>query len=152
VRELSLHILDIAQNSIESGARNIEILIDEDESSDVLTIVIADDGKGIPPEILNSITDPFVTTRKTRRVGLGIPLFQEAARMAGGDLEVRSTVGEGTEVIAEFKLSSIDRAPLGDMAETMALLMVLNPDVNFRYEHTPRKGSAYLHRYSPRLQ
>ncbi|HAV21366.1 MAG TPA: ATP-binding protein [Bacillota bacterium] len=136
MRELSLHILDIAQNSIESGARNIEILIDEDESSDVLTIVIADDGKGIPPEILKSITDPFVTTRKTRRVGLGIPLFQEAARMAGGDLEVRSTVGEGTEVIAEFKLSSIDRAPLGDMAETMALLMVLNPDVNFRYEHT----------------
>jgi signal transduction histidine kinase len=98
VRELSLHILDIAQNSIEAGAANIEIVISEDESSDVLTILIADDGRGIPAEILESIADPFVTSRKTRRVGLGIPLFREAARMAGGDLKIRSRVGEGTEI------------------------------------------------------
>jgi anti-sigma regulatory factor (Ser/Thr protein kinase) len=136
VRELSLHILDIAQNSIEAGAANMEIVISEDESSDVLTILIADDGRGIPAEILESIADPFVTSRKTRRVGLGIPLFREAARMAGGDLKIRSRVGEGTEITADFRLSSIDRAPLGDMAETMALLIVCNPDVNFKYQHT----------------
>jgi hypothetical protein len=140
VRELSLHILDIAQNSIEAGADNIEIVVSEDESSDVLTIRIADDGSGIPAEILKSITDPFVTSRKTRRVGLGIPLFREAARMAGGDLEVRSAIGEGTEIKADFRLSNIDRAPLGDMAETMALLIVCNPEVNFEYRHTRGKA------------
>lgn len=140
MRELSLHILDIVQNSVEAGADNIEISISEDESSDVLNIRIADDGRGIPKEILESITDPFVTSRKTRRVGLGIPLFRDAARMAGGDLEIRSVVGEGTEIKANFQLSSIDRAPLGDMAETMALLIVCNPEVNFEYQHT--RGNA----------
>jgi len=140
VRELSLHILDIAQNSIEAGADNIEIVINEDEASDVLTIHITDDGPGIPPEILEAITDPFVTSRRTRRVGLGIPLFRQAARTSGGDLEIRSAVGEGTEIKADFRLSNIDRAPLGDMAETMALLIVCNPEVNFKYRHTGGKA------------
>jgi anti-sigma regulatory factor (Ser/Thr protein kinase) len=139
VRELALHILDIAQNAIEAGASNIEIMIIEDESSDVLTVRIADDGSGIPAEILKNITDPFVTSRRTRRVGLGIPLFREAARTAGGDLEIQSVVGEGTEIRADFRLSSIDRAPLGDMAETMALLIVCNPEVNFKYQHARGK-------------
>lgn len=140
MRELSLHILDIAQNSIEAGANNIEITVNEDEPSDLLTICIADDGRGIPPEILMSITDPFVTSRKTRRVGLGIPLFQEAARNAGGDLEIRSVVGQGTRIKADFKISHIDRAPLGDMAETIALLVVCNPHVNFKYLHNRGKA------------
>ncbi len=140
MRELSLHILDIAQNSIEAGADTIGITISEDESSDLLTITIEDDGPGIPEEILDRIANPFVTSRKTRRVGLGIPLFREAARMAGGDLEIQSAVGQGTQVEANFRISSIDRAPLGDIAETMALLIVCNPHVNFKYQHV--RGNA----------
>jgi DNA topoisomerase VI subunit B len=140
VRELSLHILDIAQNSIEAGANNIEITVNEDESSDLLTICITDDGPGIPEAILKSVTDPFVTSRKTRRVGLGIPLFREAARMAGGDLEIQSVAGRGTQIKADFKISDIDRAPLGDMAETIALLIVCNPHVNFKYMHSRGKA------------
>jgi anti-sigma regulatory factor (Ser/Thr protein kinase) len=139
VRELSLHILDIAQNSIEAGANTVEITVDEDESSDLLTIRVADDGCGIPEEILKHITDPFATSRRTRRVGLGIPLFSEAARVAGGDLEIQSGSGQGTEIKATFKISNIDRAPLGDMAETMALLIVCNPHVDFKYEHSRGK-------------
>lgn len=139
MRELSLHILDIAQNSIEAGADNIEITVEENEASDLLTIRISDDGPGIPGEILKDITDPFVTSRRTRRVGLGIPLFQEASRMAGGDFQIQSVVGQGTQVEAGFKISSIDRAPLGDMAETMALLITCNPHVNFKYQHSRGK-------------
>lgn len=139
MEELSLHILDIAQNAIEAGAGNINIIIDEDGPSDALTIRVIDDGRGIPEDILEHITDPFTTSRKTRRVGLGIPLFHEAATTAGGDLEVLSEPGKGTEIKATFKISNIDRAPLGDMAETMALLIVCNPHVNFKYAHTRGK-------------
>ena len=138
VQELSLHILDIAKTRW-ARANTVEILVDEDEASDLLTICVTDDGPGIPEEILEHITDPFVTSRRTRRVGLGIPLFREAARMAGGDLEIQSKPGRGTKLEATFRISSIDRAPLGNMAETMALLMVCNPHVNFEYEHNRGK-------------
>ncbi|MDI7246291.1 MAG: ATP-binding protein [Bacillota bacterium] len=136
MREISLHILDIVQNSIAAGARTVDVSISEDEHTDTLTIEVADDGAGIPPDILQSVLDPFYTTRTTRKIGLGLPLFREAARAAGGDLDIESSPGRGTRVQATFKTSHIDRAPLGDMAETVALLVVCNPDVRFRYRHT----------------
>ncbi|MGE5585441.1 MAG: ATP-binding protein [Bacillota bacterium] len=136
MRELSLHVLDIVQNSIAAGARTVDVVISEDEACDLLTIEVADDGAGIPADILESVLDPFYTTRSTRRVGLGLPLFREAARAAGGDLHVESRPDQGTRVRATFKMSHIDRAPLGDMAQTVALLVVCNPDVRFRYRHT----------------
>ncbi len=136
VRELSLHILDIVQNSIEAGAGTVAISVREDEENDLLTIEVEDDGPGMPEEILRSALDPFFTSRKTRKVGLGLPLFREAARATGGDLAVESRSGHGTKVRAELKLGHIDRAPLGDMAETLALLVVCNPQVRFRYSHS----------------
>ncbi len=135
MRELSLHILDIVQNSIAAGARTVDVAISEDEAADLLTIEVADDGAGIPRDILESVLDPFYTSRTTRKVGLGLPLFREAARAAGGDLSIESVPGRGTTVRATFRMSHIDRAPLGDMAETLALLVVCNPDVRFRYMH-----------------
>ncbi|MEW6229275.1 MAG: ATP-binding protein [Bacillota bacterium] len=140
MRELSLHILDIVQNSIEAGAHAVEITVREDEDDDLLTIEVADDGAGIPKDILGSVLDPFFTSRKTRKVGLGLPLFREAARATGGGLEVESEPGRGTRVRATFKLRHIDRAPLGDMAETIALLVVCNPQVRFKYSHS--RGEA----------
>ena len=133
MEDLSLHILDIAENSANAGARNIDISILEDTSQDMLRIQISDDGRGMEPAVLEQVTDPFYTTRTTRRVGLGLALFNEAARAANGSMDVHSIFGKGTTVTATFQLSHIDRKPLGDMADTMVTLVLGNPDVHIVY-------------------
>ncbi|SMC55557.1 ATP-binding protein [Papillibacter cinnamivorans] len=131
MRELSLHILDIAQNSVTAGAKNISILVDSDTKTDWITIEITDDGKGMSEELVKKVTDPFVTSRTTRKVGLGIPLFKHAAEAAGGDFEIRSVLGEGTTVTARLRLRHIDRQPMGKLEETMAILIGGSPGVDF---------------------
>lgn len=133
MRELSMHILDLAQNSIVAGASLIEIEVIADTQADTLKITIRDNGKGMSPEFLARVEDPFTTTRTTRRVGLGIPMFAEAAHECDGDLTVQSELGKGTSVEATFKLSHIDRAPLGDIASTLIALIAANPNIDFRY-------------------
>ena len=133
MRELSMHILDLAQNSISASAKNIEIEVSADTIADLLRIVIRDDGRGMSSDFLAKVKDPFTTTRTTRRVGLGIPMFTEAANACDGDLTIDSIPGNGTSLVATFKLSHIDRAPLGDIASTMMTLIAANPDIHFRY-------------------
>jgi hypothetical protein len=133
--ELSMHILDIAQNSLAAGSTRVEIRIQEDLPADVLVIEVRDNGRGISGEMLPKVTDPFVTSRTTREVGLGLPLLKEAAERCEGCVEVRSAEGRGTTVVARFRLDHFDRAPLGDMGETMGILISANPDVDFLYEH-----------------
>ncbi|MBQ9862081.1 MAG: sensor histidine kinase [Clostridia bacterium] len=135
MRELSLNVLDIAQNSIVAGATLVELSVVEDTANDRLILVIADNGRGMTSEQLEQVRDPFYTTRTTRKVGMGIPLFRMAAEMAGGELTIRSTVGEGTVVTATFGLTHIDRMPLGDMAGTVSTLIRLNPHLDFVYRH-----------------
>jgi len=135
LRELALHILDIAENSVTAGANRIEITVNEAPSQDRLTIAIRDNGHGLPPEKMKHVTDPFVTTRTSRRVGLGLPLFAAAATRCGGDLQVRSETGRGTEVTATFRFHHIDRAPLGDMAGTIMTLILGNPHIDVIYRH-----------------
>ena len=135
MRELSLHILDIVQNSISADATLISIYINEDIEGDRLTIKIGDNGRGIPEDKLMHITDPFYTTRKTREVGLGLALFAQAARRCEGDLQVDSGVGEGTVVTAFFSYSHIDRPPIGDIKGTLISLIALNPGIDFMYKH-----------------
>lgn len=135
MKELSLHILDIVQNSIGAGAKNVSILIDEDVSKDKLVITVKDNGRGMDKETVEKIKDPFFTSRTTRRVGLGIPMFFESARRCGGGLVIHSEIGKGTEVTAEFILSHIDRAPIGNMWDTMTGLIICNEDVEFEYNH-----------------
>ncbi len=135
MRELSLNVLDIAQNSIVAGASLIELLVTEDTVNDRLTLVIADNGCGMTAEQLTRVRDPFYTTRTTRKVGMGIPLFRMAAEMAGGSLSIASEVGRGTTVTATFGLTHIDRMPLGDMAGTVSTLIRLNDDRDFVYRH-----------------
>ena len=135
MRELSLHILDIVENGITAGADCIHIDLVESLAEDRLTIKIRDNGRGISAEKLAKLKDPFVTSRTTRRVGLGLPLLAAAAERCDGKIEVRAGSSGGTEVIATFQHSHIDRAPIGDMASTMATLMMGNPRIEFIYRH-----------------
>lgn len=135
MEELSLHILDIVQNSITADATLIDVSIIEDSESDELTISVTDNGKGMSEEMVKNVTDPFTTGRTTRRVGLGIPLLKLAAEMTGGCLLIDSKVGEGTKISATFGLTHIDRQPLGDMASTMHQLVIMNENTDFLYTH-----------------
>ena len=144
MRELSLNVLDIAQNSLSAGATLVEITVTEDTAADQLTIVIKDNGRGMTGEQVRRVSDPFYTTRTTRKVGMGIPLFRMAAEMAGGGLEIQSEPGKGTCVQADFTLSHIDRMPLGDMTGTISALIRLNPTVDFLYRHQRDGREAVL--------
>lgn len=135
MRELALHILDIAENSISAGADQIKISVKEHYNDDLLEISIEDNGKGMDPETLSRITDPFVTSRNTRKVGLGIPFLKAAAEGCEGNFYIQSKVGEGTKVQASFIHSHIDRMPLGDISSTVQTLVIGTPDVNWIFEY-----------------
>ena len=142
MKDLSLHLLDVAKNSMTAGAENVSITLDE--TGGWLTITIADDGRGMAPEFLAQVTDPFTTTRTTRKVGLGLPLLRLTAEQTGGSLDIASTVGVGTTVTARFDRRHLDCPPLGDMAGAVALLIQGNPDVELTYRHTTPRGEAAL--------
>ena len=135
MQDISLHILDLTQNSISADATEITILIDERPSKDWLTVSIRDNGKGMPPEMVERVTDPFVTTRTTRKVGLGLPLFKQNAIQSGGDMTITSEQGVGTYLEATFGYSNIDRLPLGDIANTVMMLVSSNPLIRFIFEY-----------------
>jgi len=135
LEDLSLHILDIAENSIAAGAQNITIRITQDTQRDRLVLVIVDDGRGMDEETVRKVTDPFFTTKSVRRVGLGLPLLEEAARMANGNLSIRSRPGRGTRIKATFGLNHIDRKPMGDIAQTLKTLIVAHPEIRIRFHH-----------------
>lgn len=136
MRELSLNILDIAQNSISANASLITIEVAENTVENTLLIGIYDNGKGMSEEQVKSVIDPFFTTRTTRKVGMGIPLFKMAAEQTGGGLEIQSELGVGTQVRAQFKTDSVDFTPLGDVASTIQMLITMNTDRDFIYKHS----------------
>lgn len=135
MRELSLNILDIAQNSITANASLITIEVSENTAEQTLLIGIYDNGKGMSEEQVKSVIDPFFTTRTTRKVGMGIPLFKMAAEQTGGNLEIESELGVGTQIRAIFKTDSVDFTPLGDVASTIQMLITMNTDRDFVYKH-----------------
>ena len=135
MRELSLNILDIAQNSIAAEAQLITVEVIEDTRLKTLAINIIDNGKGMSDEQLMSVRDPFFTTRTTRKVGMGIPLFKLAAEQTGGCFSINSALGKGTSVSAVFKTDSVDFTPLGDMCSTVVMLVTMNTDREFIYGH-----------------
>lgn len=134
MRELSLNVLDIAQNSVSANASLIEIELTEDTKTNDLLIGIYDNGKGMTAEQVENVRDPFFTTRTTRKVGMGIPLFKFAAEMTGGKLEIESEVGVGTKVKAYFKTDHLDFTPVGDMTSTMISLITMNLHIDFLYK------------------
>lgn len=134
--ELSLHILDIMNNSVKAGATLIGVTIDENLSRNLLTIEISDNGSGMDEDFVKSVTDPFRTTRTTRKVGMGLSLFKAAAEATGGHLAISSQKGKGTVVTTVFVHNHIDRQPLGDIAESLTTVLSGNPAIDICYHHT----------------
>jgi len=133
--ELALHILDIAENSSRANATLIEITLIEDVEKDTLSLEIKDNGSGMDDETIRKAMDPFYTTKKVRRVGLGLPMFKQAALSAGGYFSIESRVGIGTRIYARFQHSHIDRQPIGDIPGTITALIIGNPDIDILYTH-----------------
>jgi signal transduction histidine kinase len=135
MEDLSLHILDIVENSLSAGASWIKISLVEDTRKDLLLLEIQDNGKGMDAAMQGQALDPFYTTRSTRRVGLGLPLLAQAAQQCEGRLDIRSEPGQGTSVKALFRLSHPDLKPLGDISETLRTLLVGRPDLDLHFEY-----------------
>ena len=133
--ELAMHILDIAENSVRAGAKLVTIRIVEDLEKDLYVLEIADNGKGMNAEERQRALDPFYTTKKVRRVGLGLPMLQIASTNTGGEFRLDSEVGGGTTVTAKFRRGHIDRQPLGNIASSLVGLILGNPGVDFLYHH-----------------
>src|ERR1041384_7612406 len=133
MREIALHLLDIAENSVAAGSRNVSIHVIEDLFSDRLSVSVIDDGCGMDAETLERVQDPFYTTRTTRKVGLGIPLLKLAAEIAEGNFSLQSEPGNGTWVEAEFRHSHIDRMPLGDLSATFLTLLISHPQIDWTF-------------------
>jgi signal transduction histidine kinase len=140
VEDLSLHILDIVENSLRANAKNIHIKLTQSKEKDLLIVEVADDGEGMDEETLKQAVDPFFTTKEGKRIGLGLPFLSQSAEEAGGKLEIESLRGKGTKVIATFKLSHIDRKPLGNLQETVKCLKSTHPDVNLSFEYVNTNG------------
>jgi len=135
VREIALHLLDIAENSVAAQAKTVFIAVCEDLPADRLSASVKDDGKGMDAETLASVVDPFVTSRTTRKVGLGIPLLKAAAEACDGHLLMASQLGLGTTLEVEFRRSHIDRMPLGDLGSTVLTLVVAYPQIHWLFSY-----------------
>ena len=142
--EISLNVLDVAENSTRAGASLVRITVAADTAADRLSITIADNGCGMTPEQVAQVTDPFYTSRTTRKVGLGVPFFKYAAESTGGSFTIQSEPGTGTTVTAVFTLSHIDRMPLGDITSTIHTLVVYHPDTEFLYRYRYNDRSFVL--------
>lgn len=130
-----MHILDIFQNSIKANATCISLDIEEDTVNNLVTLVISDNGKGIGVTMLDKVTDPFFTTRSTRKVGLGLSLLKQNSERTGGQFQISSTIGVGTTVRAGFISNHPDMLPAGDIAGAVLLSATGNPDREFIYRH-----------------
>ena len=144
MHELSLHILDLFENSTGAGADTVTLMIGENSDRDELRICIADNGRGMDAAMVARVLDPFVTTRTTRKVGLGLPLMDMTTKMCDGKLKLESTPGAGTVVDATWRLSHLDRPPLGNMAATLKTILVANPGIHFKYFHQVDEKSFAL--------
>ncbi|PTN07576.1 ATP-binding protein [Mangrovibacterium marinum] len=138
--ELALHILDIAQNSIRAKARLVQILISENPDKDYYRIVVKDNGSGMDAQTLAKVTDPFYTSRTSRKVGLGIPMLKQNAEQCGGSLQIKSTPGIGTTLTATFGYHHIDRPPLGDIIGTIMILLNNEEGTDLLYRHQTLQG------------
>jgi anti-sigma regulatory factor (Ser/Thr protein kinase) len=143
MEDLSLHILDIAENSVAAQASKIEIRLSEDEKKDVLFVEVIDNGVGMDEETQKRALDPFFTSKKVRRFGFGLSLLSESAKAANGHLSIKSEKGKGTRIRADFQYSHIDRKPLGDISQTIITLVIGNPDIDIIYVHK-KDGRKYI--------
>ena len=144
MRELSLNVMDVAQNSVRAEASVVRITVSESDKEDNLTIEISDNGCGMTEEQVQQVIDPFFTTRTTRKVGLGVPLFKLSAEQTGGSFDIQSKKGVGTTTTASYVKSHVDMTPLGDINSTVKILIQCNPQIDFVYTCTTDNGSFTL--------
>ncbi|MBQ4180066.1 MAG: sensor histidine kinase [Ruminococcus sp.] len=144
MRELSLNVMDVAQNSVRAQATLVFITVEDSDKNDSLTITIEDNGCGMTEEQVAQVIDPFFTTRTTRKVGLGVPLFKMSAEQTGGSFSIQSEVGRGTKTQASYVKSHVDMTPLGDINSTVSILIRCNPDIDFVFTHSFDNGSFTL--------
>ena len=142
MEDISLHILDIVENSIVAKAKRIEIRVIEDIEENLFIVEIEDDGEGMDEATVKRVLDPFFTTRTTRKVGLGLPMLAQSAKESGGNIEISSQVGKGAKVKATFQYNHPDRRPLGDMKATLMTLISSDPEIDFVYEY--KRGEEVL--------
>jgi hypothetical protein len=141
MKDLALHILDILQNSVTAGATLVKLQIDEIPERDEYLVRFIDNGKGMNADMVQNVTDPFFTTRTTRKVGLGLPLLKQNAERTGGNMTIQSEPGIGTEIDVMFVYRHIDRLPTGDIPGTLALTVSSYPAIDFNYTHTTPEGT-----------
>ena len=144
MRELSLNVMDVAQNSVRAQATLVTLTVEESDKNDSLSITIEDNGCGMTEEQVSQVIDPFFTTRTTRKVGLGVPLFKMSAEQTGGTFSITSEVGKGTKTFAGYVKSHVDMTPLGDINSTVSILIQCNPDIDFVFIHSTDNGSFTL--------
>jgi signal transduction histidine kinase len=135
MEDISLHILDIAENSIRANAKNINIMIIEDMKNNLFTLMIEDDGEGMDDKTKEYALDPFFTTKKGKKVGLGLAFLSHSAEEAGGAMKIESKPGKGTKITTTFGLGHIDRKPLGNLNETIKCLKITHPEINISFNH-----------------
>ena len=140
MKTISEHVLDIVQNSVRAKATLIEIIVDEDKINNLYSLKINDNGNGMSREVLEQAANPFFTSRKTRKVGLGLSLLKQNAEASNGSFNISSEPGKGTEVHAVFQLEHLDRPPLGDIWESWFLTLLSNPGIRLIYRHRSDKG------------
>jgi len=144
MKEIALNILDIIRNSVRAGAKNILVEVKESDQSNSMVVKVIDDGKGIDPEFLKNVDDPYTTSRETRKVGMGIPLLKQHVEMTGGSFWIESEVDKGTILQASFVKDHIDRQPLGDICGIFKMMLVSEESINFGYAHITDKGEFKL--------
>lgn len=144
LEDLSEHVLDIAENSVMAEGTEIRIEISEDRANNMLLFSVEDNGRGMSEDFVLKVTDPFTTTRTSRRVGMGLPFLKQFAELCGGGLEIQSRLGVGTRITASFKYDSIDRPPVGDIPATLMTLVMGSPHVRWIYKHTTPQGEFVL--------
>jgi len=145
MKEIALHLLDLAENSVSAHAKTVHIDVREDFRTNQLIASVEDDGNGMTDEMVKQVVDPFTTSRTERKVGLGIPLLKESAEACQGGMRITSALGEGTKIEATFQHSHIDRMPLGDIASTFLTLTLAHPEVHWVFRYTfnpPYKGAS----------
>lgn len=144
MKEISLNILDIVENSVKAKASCVEITVTESVRDDRLEVSVRDNGCGMDRAFLEKVTDPFVTTRTTRKVGLGLSLLKVASQSCAGEFHITSEIGMGTCVTASFQLTHLDRMPLGDMTGTIKVLIGMHETTRFIYMHKTDLGVFVL--------
>lgn len=147
MKEIALHILDIADNSLNAGAENILFSLVIDERG-ILHLIIDDDGRGMDETMLKKAQDPFFSTRANRKIGMGIPLLKQNAEMSGGRFEIHSEPGKGTRIEAEFNTEHIDCLPIGDLAGVMTIIFTSNPKKNIEFEYKNAEIQFFLNSFA----